>query len=312
MKEYIKIGLVGILSNPPKKKDSHNAGWIKTILSQLSFSPFCREVKILTEKDDWNEVDQLYVTEGVNWKPGSWNVIGGINPSILLRLRKLNDYYGSIYCLGNEVPDYKDFCLKRNINFNFTKDIKSIPNICSIENWVLGDSHSISVYKPGYNINRVDFKTLHGFLKDELSSYLPKSVENLIFYAGNIDIRHHILRLANPNLAVESLVDELYTQLVRLNLSEVSIVEPLPIENESRIIPKTGYYKGTPYFGSWKQRTEARCYLSSLLHMMCIDHGWNFITWPEHFYNEKQELRFEVMEAKKSIHISPEHYLFLK
>jgi len=31
----------------------------------------------------------------------------------------------------------------------------------------------------------------------------------------------------------------------------VNFYEPLPIESESRKIAKTGWFKGTPFFGTW-------------------------------------------------------------
>ena len=73
----MKKGIVGILNNPAMSMNSHSAGMVD-IVSKL-FS-----ADILTERDNWDEYDELIVYHGVNFRPGSFNIIGGIKRILLL------------------------------------------------------------------------------------------------------------------------------------------------------------------------------------------------------------------------------------
>jgi hypothetical protein len=65
---------------------------------------------------------------------------------------------------------------------------------------VVGDSHSICMYRPGWTVNSVPYKTLRGALKQGLETFIldpysdSSQVENVELYFGNIDLRHHFCR----------------------------------------------------------------------------------------------------------------------
>ena len=63
-----------------------------------------------------------------------------------------------------------------------------------------------------------------------------------------------------------------------LRLKGVSIYEPLPIENESRKIPKSGWHKGTPFYGNWTQRNKIRNVFIESLEEYCEKNDINLIT----------------------------------
>ena len=196
-------------------------------------------------------------------------------------------------------------CEKRRIPIIFNKYIESVDRLLEVDSLVLGDSHAISVYEEGWDIKRVDYKTLYGFLKENIKSYIPQGIERLKFYAGNIDIRHHLCRPGT--ILIKDLVLELEKQLIELGV-DVILVEPLPIEDESREIPKTGLYRGTPFYRSWNEREVKRQILSSELLRICNKNGWKFQAWPSHFVDENGKLKFEYMESRRSVHLAPKHY----
>ena len=135
-----------------------------------------------------------------------------------------------------------------------------------------------------------------------------KSHEIAEFYFGNIDVRHHLLRQSDPEQAIRDLAKKYYEQLRNLDLAKVSVYELLPIEHESRVLPKTGYYKGTPFYGSWDQRNTARLVFKDEMRKLCAQGSVNLIEWVDPLLNEKGELDFECMEKPKSVHLSRNSY----
>ena len=142
----IKKGIVGILNNPATSQNSHSAGMVDIVSKLLS-------ADILNERDDWSLYDELIIYHGTNFKPGSFNIIGGMNDEILLRANKLQQFKGIINSLDGF--QLNDFSIKRKIllydNYN-NIDLLQIPER---NNLVIGDSHSISVWpNEDYTIKR--------------------------------------------------------------------------------------------------------------------------------------------------------------
>jgi len=95
-------------------------------------------------------------------------------------------------------------------------------------------------------------------------------------------------------------------KIKELNLKNAAIYEPLPIENESRKIPKTGWYKGTPFYGTWSERNKVRNYFIETLEECCDN--IKLIKWTKYLLNKKGELDFKCMEKPQSVHLSREYY----
>lgn len=310
-----KLGIVGVLSNPAKRDTSHNGGW--TYVLKAVTEHWGRDVSVMTEKDDWNQCDELLVNEGVNYKEGVYNLFGGVSTSLLQRLKQLNEFRGEIFCLG-EYIDYRDLCKKRDIYFEFTKQITYLDSKYLGNKLVYGDSHAISVFRPGFAISRNDGATLHGMLEKGLRRLIPSGLNELTFYAGNIDVRHHLCRHWQNTKAtdedtrtfLEPMLDDLEKQLNELKIDKINLVCLLPIENESRKIPGTGMYKGTPFYGAWWERDELVKAFNEILKEICERNNWTLLTWPDEFINEKGELIFDVMEARQSVHLAPKSYMF--
>ena len=284
-------GIIGILNNPAKSENSHSSGMINIVSNLFN-------ARILTENDNWNDFDELIIYHGVNFRPDSFNIIGGINEGVLKRAKMLSEYIGQIYSLDGF--QLKNFSIKRKLGLY--DDFKNIDLIELPErkNLVIGDSHSISAWEnESYTISRNDGKTLHGFLKEnrDLSKY-----EKITFYFGNIDIRFHLCRQQNP---IDATVDLFNRYCEYASKHDSTLVQLLPIEDESRKIPKSGLYKGKEFYGTIEERKELR----KIANKIMFDSGIPMLIWPSNFLDEKGNLKFEIMEPKHSVHIRPKYYI---
>lgn len=301
----MKIAMTGVVNKLSTSLSSHNAGWTFACKSALE-TYFNQEVEILKDYNRYNDYDVLVINEGVNYRENVFNFFGGVQEDQILALEAFSGFIGNLYCVNVPI-DYNVLLEKR-------KELKDldiyfrIPKVIDISNvsdkLVLGDSHSISVYKPGYGLNRNDGKTLHGFLKIGLKQFIPENIKHLIFYAGNIDIRFHFCRFGEQNMVDK--IYELESQLQDLNLESVTLVKCIPIESVSRKLPKTGLYKGEKYFGSREDRTYMVKLFNQLLESMCRRNGWNILSWNLDYNN----FSFDDMEARQSVHLRPSSYMF--
>jgi hypothetical protein len=274
--------------------------------------------------DDINSFDSIYVYHGNDWF-GSLNLFGGMknygNIDNLIRFSKI-EKTKKVYSLWIDHPKYSEM-LEPRLNGDIHPDWHKVDweNLKHIENnaitireiecvnrAVAGDSHAICMYRPGWFVNSVPFKTLHGALKEGLQTFIKPHHEIAEFYFGNIDVRHHLCRQPDPEAATRNLANRYYTQLSQLDLAKVYAYELLPIENESRVLPKTGYYKGTPFYGSWEQRNKCRLIFKDEMRTLCAQGSVNFIEWVDPLLNDRGELDFECMEKPKSVHLSRNSY----
>lgn len=306
-----KVGLIGVVNNPVLSDNSHNGGWTKTLISILE-NNLGLSVDVLKDEEEWNNYETLYLTEGVNYKENVFNFFGGVQDKQISRLKKFSEYKGNVISLSGLV-DYNVVMNKRkelaNYNFKF-KVPKTLDIINTSKDLILGDSHSISAFKDGQTISRNDGKTLRGFLNNGISNYIPKHIEKLTFYAGNIDVRFHMFnpkRPTNYRSLIEDLISRLESQLLDLNLKTIRLVELLPIEDESRKLPKTGQLDGLNFYGTKDQRSEAVIYFNKKLEYMCLKNGFEYLRW-----DLGSTLCFSDMEAKQSVHLRPSSYMFNK
>ena len=269
-----------------------------------------------------NEFADVYVYHGNDWG-GSLNLFGGMkNYGGIDNLIRYSKIRGRVYSLWIDHPKYSEMLearMKDDVHPDWHKvdweNLKRIENnavtikeILTTNRVVAGDSHAICMYRPGWHVNSVPFKTLHGALKEGLQSFIEPHHEIAEFYFGNIDVRHHLMRQPNPEEATRDLAKRYYEQLYNLDLAKVYAYELLPIENESRALPKTGYYKGTPFYGDWPSRETVRLIFKDEMKKLCAQGGVNFIEWVDYLMNDKGELDFEHMEKPKSVHLSRNSY----
>jgi hypothetical protein len=287
----MKKGIIGVLNNPATSMNSHSAGMVN-IVSKLF------DADILKEHDDWDSYDELIIYHGVNFREGSFNVVGGITDDVILRADKLQSFKGKVLSLDGF--QLRDFSIARKLlKYDSHEKFEKI-TLPNRKNLVIGDSHSISVWPNDYySISRNDGKTLHGFLKlnMDLSEY-----DHIIFYFGNIDVRFHLARQEDP---IKATIDLFKMYCEYASKYNSTIVMLLPIEDESRKIPNSGQYKGKNFFGSIELRKQIRLEANKVI----LESGLDYLEWPSTFLDEKGNLSFEVMEPRQSVHIRPKFYM---
>lgn len=311
--------ITGTINHITPSLGSHSGARAHVYADSVKQSGKSIKLNYKSEKiDDYNKFNSIYVYHA-DYDGKSLNLFGGLkNIDAAESLYILSKYKGDVYSLGLDFPNYSDAILNRlkgKIDYPEIWDKIDIEGLRAIESraktlfypnktdkMVIGDSHSISMYRPGWMVNSVPFQTLHGALKLGLESFIEPNLSNLEIYFGNIDIRHHINRRNNPEEAIKILTDELSRQCIDLNknIKSVKVYEPLPIENESRKLPKSGYYKGEPFSGSWEKRNEYRDIFVNNL----VENNIDVIRWSDYLKNSSGELDFKFMENKQSVHLA--------
>lgn len=276
--------------------------------------------------EDYNDYDILAVYHGNDWG-GTVNMFGGVKSfGNIDQLVRLSKFKGEVWSLDINFPEYSKMIKPRvdkdpdahpdwkQIDWDRLNTIENLAITKNPNNFVpggniaVGDSHGICMYRPGWKISSTPYKTLYGALEMGLSSFIPKGEFTVAeFYFGNIDIRHHLCRQSDPAEATRDLVKRYVEDVKKLDFQSAKIWEPLPIENESRKLPKTGYYKGTPFYGTWTQRNEIRKIFIAELEKHSAERISVF-KWTDHLLNAAGELDFEHMEKPQSVHLSRAAY----
>ena len=91
-----------------------------------------------------------------------------------------------------------------------------------------------------------------------------------------------------------------------VDIKEVYIYELLPIEDESRKLPKSGYYKNKPFWGTWEQRNRCRLLFRDYIEQFAT--RAKIIRWTDYLLNKEGQLDFKHMEMPHSIHLSRGSY----
>jgi len=289
--------------------------------------------KIIT---DHNEFDDMFLYHGSDWNK-LLNFYGGVSAfPYLSNVINVSKFKGKVYSLGIQCPKYNTL-LKRKLHLaevkgtgviqpgwydvdvdNMGKMVESmeyVPFPHITDKVVIGDSHAICMYRPGWTVNSVKFKTLNGALTSGLSSFVEEirpasEVKYLECYFGNIDVRHHLCRLEGNHIHnARELATRYFNAAKELTIPNIALYELLPIENESRKIPLMGFYKGKPFWGTWSERNAVRTEFNNTLEKLCDSHpSITFKKWTDYLINAKGELDFAYMEKPQSIHLSREFY----
>lgn len=179
----------------------------------------------------------------------------------------------------------------------------------------IGDSHAHSVYRPGSLVLRKDARHLRGLLKKGIlkeiadQGYDEAQLESFTCYWGSIDIRHHLCREPDHVAATKQLLADYEAELKRLGGRPIELVAPLPIEDESRVVPHMGWYKGAPFYGTQAERKVVRDCFEDGLHDMAARNGWTVYQWPKEWYEmDGIEFMRTYMERPRSVHLAWKYY----
>lgn len=306
-----------------KRLYSHRAGWGHLWSHRLNAA--------MAYDSDYSKAPTIYLEHGMEFREDS----KGLNyflkskesyDKLAERLELLQNYSGEVVSLDIRCPLYgtraRSRCSSDASDRYKRLDFDRIDQVCRSaktlihadlrsDTLVLGDSHSISAWIPNAYIDRNDGKTLYGALKLGFGHWLRHypGVQHLRTYFGNIDIRFHLARQPDPIQAAQKLASDYADHLNGLVqdglLKSVEAVLALPIEDPSRVLPKTGYYKGQPFYGDWELRNRIKSVFN-----MVLKSKVNTVEWPDAFLDQDGKLSFDVMEKPRSVHISPEFYMW--
>ena len=323
--------------------NSHKANWAHLIANQLRNKYPNKTIKVLHKDESWDDYDYMVIYHGMEYA-GGYNVFnipdpipkkfsrfihlfGGAKENIAKKFERLINYNGKMVSIDYPMPNYGAFGMLRSVwGDDYWKQVnwKKIENICEkipmmrhpyrSDQLILGDSHAFSAYKPPMMVIRLDKKTLYGALKTGLENLIknnginPKKLNHLSLYFGNIDIRHHLARRLDCYRSIVNMMNEYEKQIKELNIPNIELVEALPIENESRKIPKAGYYKDTPFYGKWSLRNNIRNYFNDRLKILCDKNQWILYKHHKVIINDLGELDFNAMEKPRSVHLNGNFY----
>ncbi len=305
----MKAAVVGMLNNVGSSTSHHGGGYYHVMMNILKNS-HPGQLDINPDPSTWNEYERLYILEGVNYQENVFNFIGGPQPEHRAKLEAMAKYTGLPIAVNVPI-DLNVFNKRFGLDHQFTA-INCIPFAKTYgyekRKMVVGDSHSLSAWKPGFGLDRTDGKTLFGFLKDAdtLIEEWNNKYDEVILYFGNIDIRFHLMRQDNPREATGELFRR-YVEFAK-KLNNVTLVNLLPVENESRKLPGTGLYLKKPFFGTRQERMELRDTANRIMNHS----GLNTLQWPDEWIDEDGMKMFEYMEPKQSVHLKPKYYMFSK
>jgi hypothetical protein len=305
------------ISNVPVNEKSHVHGWTQVWRDQLgaNIDHKCT-AKIL-------EADTVYLDHGANFG-GTLNLFGGANEDVYIRLNRVAACE-NIVSLDHDMPDFGAM-LKKRIGANTTYEgiteqwcdalsnrFSNVPSLKQEDlkygSVTLGDSHSIAFSDINHRVLRNDGKTLHGSLKVGLEHMLrgvvPSETIHLCF--GSIDIRHHFLRHSGFDL--QSYIKQYTDQGKQLEDkfgAKVKYAFPVPVEFEGRRIPKSGFYKGTAFYGSWQDRYDLTERFKDELYNYS---DGSVVAPPSEWYTmDPEKYAKTFMEHGSSFHIAPPFY----
>ena len=320
-----RIGITNLLGNITTKPDSHKGGWARLLRCQLINEGY-KDVRILTNNDQFSDFDTIIFDLGAEFG-GGLNLFGGLDNKVFTRLKEILTFEGGFYSWQHKLPDVTSL-EKRKSNKSTCEEFKkqtdefitwiqdklntcnTFDHVVKKDHILIGDSHTPGVWTPDMMIERKDGRTLFGSLRDELLKQMVGEIKYsaITVHISSIDIRHHICRQDNPGMSLGNMVVGLANQLQALGIPAITICSTMGIEDQSRKLPKTGYYKGTPFHGQWAERHNMAELFNALADEICDNNDWFFLEYPQYFYDEEDKLKFEVMEKPQSVHISPSHY----
>lgn len=328
-----RIGITNLLSNITTREGSHKGGWARLLKCQL-INMGCFSVEILDNKHSLSEFDTIIFDLGAEYS-GALNMFGGLDEKVYNRLVQIQNFDGKFFSWKHDLPDLTVLSSRRtnastcqafkDSDINFLHYVQT--NLAECETFLhtyptdkvlIGDSHTPSVWTPEFMIERRDGRTLEGMIKNGTLHKIVNTnfrfnghdIKTVHVHCSSIDVRHHWCREEDPDQAAAGAVMNLVGQLHDLyDDVEVVLTHTMGIEDESRELPKTGYYKGTPFFGSWEARNRLRMIFNEVIDDYTRDcPGWSKVSFPDYFFDEAGKLKFEVMERPQSVHLSPEHY----
>jgi hypothetical protein len=170
----------------------------------------------------------------------------------------------------------------------------------------IGDSHTAAFAPFDSMVVKENGRTLHGQVTTDFAyvrEYLAEcpQIRGITMVFGSVDLRHHICRL---NADWKMMFREWKKFGDSLGV-EVEYALPFPVEFEGRRLPKTGFYRGQPFYGTQKERAEILGEMWDFSESI----GMNTVSYPREWLQlDPEEYARTRMEKPQSVHLSPEFY----
>lgn len=319
---------------------SHQSSWAYLRANQLMNLGIPVDVldEIPKRETDWSKFDTIFIYHGMDYKPGTLNIFDGLvehSAKMFERIGWPQHEHIQYVSLDHPMPDYGEMCRVRGgtrSEYWENADWASCSRRCNngvifmkepalhyapgkVRHLVIGDSHSHSAYVANSMMLRHDGRTLAGILRKTIKreieeyGYDMKDIDSLTCYWGNIDIRHHLCREADPVGVLKDLLVKYEAELKTLE-RPIELVTPVPIEDESRKIPTSGFFKGKGFYGSRAERQELVKVFKDAIHDMAARNpGWSVFSWPDVWYEmDGIEFMQTYMERPRSVHLARRYY----
>lgn len=322
----VAIDLVG--GKLTDSKYSHKNAWAHLRACQLA-ERLGEEVVVLHDGEDWGDYKGIFLYHGMEFKD-TLNLFGGATEESAKFFERMAyaPVNTTFMSLDIPMPDYGELCRGRlkscdpywaNVEWDkvsiFCKEqVGHFRHPQVTDSLVMGDSHSFSVYQKGYMTVRKDGRTLKGVLKKTIQKEMsdnginPTTIKNFTGYWGNIDVRHHLMRTPRPKEEIQILLTEYEAQLKGLKCN-IELVHLLPVEDESRRIPQTGFFEGTAFYGSQRDRAVLVQYFNDELDKIAKKNGWKVFTWDDDWYRMSPlQYMKTYMERPKNVHLAPMYH----
>ena len=306
----MNVGLISILGNVGTTLHTQGAGY-GLIQTKMLFDEHPHDtVDVNPPSSMWSNYDILYICESVNFVEGSFNVPGGPTKNHTEKMKAIAQFKGELR-YSNSLFDFNKFNQRLKIEAAFPETHRVsfyntfLAHGLESRKAVIGDSHALSVWKPGHTLDFTAGRTLHGFLRRESVEQINNRFDETTLYFGNIDLRFHLMRQENPQQATADLFNR-YVEFAK-QLKKATLVELLPVEHESRKIPGTGLYKKQPFFGTREERMQLREIANEIIN----NSGLDVIQWPSEWIDADGTKMLDILEMKQSVHLRPKHYPYL-
>lgn len=300
--------IVGTFNKIPKRESSHSYGWARTWSEMLNMP---------MDQENQQVHKEVYLLHGANFG-GGLNLFGGFNEALKKSCDNLMAA-DKIYSLEIPMPEYgemlktrkdvedKEWCDK------LTSKLKSADVITAhdlgFKHLAVGDSHTAAYAPTQAAVIKRDGTTLFGQIKEDFKyireEFEKGDYESVTISLGNIDIRHHVVRNKMTYLEI---LEKMITPLNEFGKSlgvPVEYAVPWPIEHEERKLPKSGYYKGQPFWGTAWERGVALASFKTAFKNLDMD----MVEYPSGWYmQDSYHYAKEKMEAGGSVHLNPKYY----
>lgn len=295
--------ITGVFQNITRRPSSHTFGWSSTWSENLG----------IPINHDNKPIDVLYLENGVNFG-GSLNLFGGYDEKLDRRIRNALEAE-VVWSLDIDMPDYARMLgSRKDVPEGILQPLKEWQSKAKTLRstdlglpWLtIGDSHTAAWAPWDSMVVKENGKTLFGQANTGfpyVREFLEKCprIKGMTMVFGNIDVRHHIIRTGSD-------WREMYAAWREFGDSldiEVEYSAPWPVEFEGRKLPKSGWYEGRPFWGSWQERSE----LVRDIHAFMEREKMKKVSFPDEWFNlDPETYAKERMEKPQSVHLSPTHY----